>query len=341
MLKPTNPYRFQVDDIWNVNISSPKDANIVVQAYVQKSGVGDVYVSKSKPLHVKIGLTSLSKILVQPEYVDFRSAEIRSWVDANNSLPPGHYSICYVVSCADVNCGGSGILGADTKFCSNFVIETPSPLLLSYPSNESVIKDLTPQLTWIPPSPVSQDVRYELKLVKINKDQSRQDAITRNIPLIHRDDINGITLSFPADIDPLVEGESYSWEVYAVLFGERIARSEVWEFTIGKDTQEIKVDPFNYIKIRQVNPTSVVHIENTLRLDYHELVNKSSELQLEILTTDGKRKGSVSLPIQYGENLLDVSLSNMGLKPNTEYVVRIANAKGENFEIRIHYSFSY
>jgi hypothetical protein len=341
MLKPGNPYRFQADDIWNINIISPITAEVTITAKVIKQGTGDVFIATCNSVSLKSGVNSFSKILLAAERVEFQNPEIKSWLDAHLSLPPGHYSVCYLIRCAQPDCGGAGPLGADNQYCANFVIETPSPLLLNYPANESTIEDKTPLLTWIPPSPVSKEVTYELRLVKIQPEQSRQDAISRNIPIIERAAIEGVSLNFPPDIDPLIEGETYAWEVYANLFGERIARSEVWEFTIGKDTIKKKEEPFNYIKIRQVNPKSVIQVENTLRLDYHELVSKSTELAIEVYTLDGKRKGSVTKPIIYGENLLDISLSGMGLKPGTEYMVQIKNASGEHFEIKIAYSFSY
>ena len=341
MLKPANPYRFQTEDVWNINVISPITTDVIITSRVVKQGTGDIFISTSNTVSIKVGANSLSKLLLSSARVEFQNSEIKSWVDAHLSLPPGHYTVCYVVRCAQVDCGGAGSIGPDNQYCSNFTIETPSPLLLSFPANESVIEDKTPLLVWIPPSPVSKEVTYELRLVKKQEEQSRQDAVSRNIPIIERTGIEGTSLNFPPDIDPLLEGETYAWEVYANLFGERIARSEVWEFTIGKDTIKKKEDPFNYIKIRQVNPMSVIQVENTLRLDYHELVSKTTELTIEVLTLDGKRKGTVTKTIVYGENLLDISLSGMGLKPETEYLVQIKNASGEHFEIKIAYSFSY
>ncbi|MHB1279180.1 MAG: hypothetical protein ACYC1Q_12385 [Bacteroidia bacterium] len=341
MLKPANPYRFQTEDVWNINVISPITTDVIITARVAKQGIGDIFISTSNTVSIKVGANSLSKLLLSSARVEFQNSEIKSWVDAHLSLPPGHYTVCYVVRCAQADCGGAGSIGPDNQYCSNFAIETPSPLLLSFPANESVIEDKTPLLVWIPPSPVSKEVTYELRLVKVQDEQGRQDAISRNIPIMERAGIEGTSLNFPVDIDPLVEGETYAWEVYANLFGERIARSEVWEFTIGKDTIKKKEDPFNYIKIRQVNPTSIIQVESTLRLDYHEQVSKTTELTIDVLTLDGKHKGSVTKKIVYGENLLDVSLSGMGLKPETEYLVQIKNASGEHFEIKIAYSFSY
>ncbi len=341
MMKPVNPYRFQTEDVWNITVFSPVAAQVNIQAIVSKQGLGPVYNTTCKPVTLKTGSNSFSRLLLSSERIDFSVPEIRNWVDAHPGLPPGHYSVCYTVTCVRVDCDGNGTIGADNQYCFNFVIEPPSPLLLNFPTNESVIADKTPVLSWIPPSPVSGDVRYELRLVKVRESQSRQDAISRNIPILQREGIQGASLAYPADIDPLEEGETYAWEVYANLFGERIARSEVWEFTIGKDSQEKKTDPFNYIKIRQVNPASVVNVENTLRLDYRERVSKKADLKIEILTSEGRVKGTLNYPIVYGENLMDISLTGMGLKQDEEYRVRITNELGEHYEIKIRYTFSY
>lgn len=341
ILKPANPYRFQVEDTWNINVLSPIDAEVTISASIQKKGMGNVLSLVSNNVVLKTGMNSFSKMLLSASVVEFFNPDIRTWYDANQALPSGNYSICYMVRCVEPSCGGGGTLGSDQSFCFNFSVENPTPLLLNSPADRAIIEDVTPLLTWIPPSPVSSQVTYLLRLVKIQEGQGKQDAISRNIPILETGGIQNVILQYPMDMPPLVKGEKYAWEVYAELFGEKIARSEVWEFEIGKDTIKKKEDPFNYIKIRQVNPGSMVTVENMLRLDYHETLEKETELFLEILSAEGKVKGTVTQPIVYGENLLNIPLSGMGLKPGEIYTVRITNKKREKYEIRIRYQFSY
>lgn len=338
--KPVNPFRFGLNNLWDINIVSSTSVEIYLEARIVKNGIGPILTSTSSNIALGVGMNSLGSVNMNSKSLNYLNSDIRSWVETHQTLPPGRYSICYQIKCAMPNCGGTPI-GPDNQQCFEFVLENPSPLLLNFPQDESVINITRPLLTWIPPSPVSNEVTYTLRLVKQQEKQSSQDAIQRNIPVIERSGISGNTLSFPPDVEELEKGQTYAWEVHAVLLNEKIAQSQVWEFTIGKDTIIKKQEYNNYIKIREVNPSSAIVVENILRLDYRELVAKKGSLDIEILSLSGRLKGTISTDVLYGENLLNIPIGDLGLVPNTDYLVRIKNQTGDKFELRITYSFSY
>lgn len=337
--KPVNPFRFGLNNLWDINIVSSASVDVYLEVRISKNGIGPILTSSSSNFALAVGMNSLGSGNMTSKSLNYLNGDIRSWIESHQTLPPGRYNICYQVKCATPNCGGTSI-GPDNQQCFEFVLENPSPLLLNFPQDESVISITRPLLTWIPPSPVSNEVTYTLRLVKKQEKQSSQDAIQRNIPLIERSGISGNTLSFPPDVEELVKGETYAWEVHAVLLNEKIAQSQVWEFTIGNDTVIKKQEHNNYIKIREVNPSSAIVVENVLRLDYRELVEKKGRLDIEFLTLSGRLKGTNSTDVFYGENLLNIPIGDLGLVPNTDYLVRIKNQTGDKFEIRITYSFS-
>ncbi len=334
--KPSNPFKFSSQQVWDINLSSPVDAKLILTAQIRKNQ-NMVFEAKSQELQIKSGFNSLSSLTVQSSLAVFYASTIKSWHDANGTLPPGKYSICYTARCVEQNCG----ISVDDVQCFDISIELPTPLLLNSPSDQEIIDDKTPLLTWIPPAPVSPEVRYKLTLVEMRSGQTKTDAILRNIPLLEKPEIATNLLQYPMDIPELVEGNTYAWKVEAQFNSETIATSEVWEFTIGKDTIEEKKEIISYIKVRELTPDSKVHVENTLRLDFHEFSSRNGVLRIQIFDVNNRRKGEQEVPIEYGENLLNIAISGMGLKSDEEYWATISGPDGKSYRLAFIFHHSY
>ncbi len=340
--KTNNPYRFRIEDAFKTSIFSSGSLSIKIQAEFSRQGLGTIIRAVSAPIELKSGVNSPDFSFGSLEEVTFFNSDYQSWYLSNQSLPSGRYQVCLKLICLNPDCDGlgAGYIPSDNSFCQYIEIENPTPLLLNTPGNESVIDDPTPLLTWIPPSPVSQDVTYTLTLTEINKEQSREEAILRNRPLIEKSGLKSISLNYPADLPELEMEHKYAWKVDAVLSGQVIATSEVWEFELSPRKQEKKPETIYYIKVREESGKSAVKTVNFLRLDYKEEVNKNAALRIVVRNARGNRVAQFDPAIQFGENLLQIDLRGIGLKSGTEYLAEITSPEGQIYLIRFEFEFS-
>lgn len=342
-LKQGNPYWFRPNDVWNVLVTSTLELNVKIQVYITKADGNQVYFSESQAVHLKVGANSYTSGTVQTSFSQTFDNALKNWLLIHNSLPPGSYKLCYKLICVNPDCdgNGSGTIGPDQIFCSNIKIQTPTPLLLNTPNNESQIKDQTPLLTWIPPSPVSSEVSYSLVLAPILEGQSREEAILINRPIIKKAGIKNVLLNYPQDLPDLEIGQKYAWQVNAELFGEIISTSKVWEFEIIADTLKEKPIISQYIKLKTITENELISVENCLKLDYIEEKERRSFLKVEVFNEKNKKIADYEVPVDFGENLLVIDLKNKGLKTGRDYLVRVSSKNNFSKSFKINFNFKY
>lgn len=341
--KQGNPYWFRPNDVWNVLITSTVELNVKVQAYISKADGNQIYFSESQPFFLKVGANSHTSGTIQTATSQSFDQGLRNWLQINNSLPPGTYRLCYKIICANSDCdgNGSGLIGPDQSFCNTIKIQSPTPLLLNTPNNESRIKDQSPMLTWIPPSPVSSEVSYDLTLTPILDGQSKEEAIQINRPVIIKTGIKNVLLNYPSDLPDLEIGKKYAWQVNAVLFNEIISTSKVWEFEIIADSLKEEKIISQYIKVKTVKNEELIKVENFLKLDYLEENERRSFLKVEIYNEKNKKIVEYDLPVEFGENLLVLDLKNKGLKSGKDYLVKVSNRGKFSKSFKINFNFKY
>lgn len=340
--KTTHPYRFELDDTWSLNIYSSQEVEVVLSAEIKKENYGQVVALTSRPMVLKKGMNLLSRHVAATAFYQFYPSGIADYYTANRTLPSGSYTLCIKISCFQPDCSGQGpgFIGSDVNYCNNFQLQVPTPLLLNTPANAAVISDNTPLLTWIPPSPVSPEVTYTLRLVQLQEGQGRLDAIQRNVPLVEAEWLKNIQLNYPMDLPPLEYGSSYAWEVRAVAFREEVAKSEVWEFTLKEDTLIKKEEVFDYIKIWEAG-NSVLPIRNFLKLDHIEKQDKESMLHIRIVDEKKNTRATFEQPTVFGENLVVLDLRGIGLKSGESYKAIVRTAQGKEYVIAFTFHFSY
>ena len=78
------------------------------------------------------------------------------------------------------------------------------------------------------------ELTYNLKLVALDKGQSPTDAIYRNLPLLEKYRVRGLSMPYPVTAMPLKEGQKYAWQVTAFWGNTEIGKTEIWAFSLEK-----------------------------------------------------------------------------------------------------------
>jgi hypothetical protein len=252
-------------------------------------------------------------------------------------LPPGNYTYCITMRCTDKPevCQRLLSLEINQQECASVTLENVTPLLLSIPLDEDIIKEKRPNFTWIPPMPIGNDpdIRYTLTLTKMLEDQTPEDAIRRNRALYQRKGLQGQFMMFPSTLPDLEEGEKYAWQVKAYIGRKRVATSEVWEFEVEKEVEYSGP----YINInRQLK--GIKTCRDTLHILYHEY-HLDREITFSILDESGKEINTTGFvyEVKKGPNKLDLALEELSIEKDKVYTLVILTAKEEELKVRFQW----
>jgi hypothetical protein len=275
--------------------------------------------------------------------IKYGNTDYANYENTNGYLPQGAYSICVRLRCVSEVCfkALSDINSNQLQKCQTKASINPTPLLLSLPRDNAEIDEVRPNFTWIPPMPVGSDpsLTYTYVLVELRERQRGEAAIRRNRPLHIQENIKGVMLPFPAELDDLERGKRYAWQVTSVLGSTPIQQSEVWEFEIKKEEEVIIAMPFVRLK---TTDTRVYNAVNELKVVYNERANKE-QLNYTIQSNSGQRMSSnteIPVPIQFGENSIRIDLKGLGLEHKDYYVLNVRGSDGLLYQLKFRYYFS-
>lgn len=262
------------------------------------------------------------------------------------TFPSGSYTICAWSVCALPDCGGLGIGAGATEQveCLPIQVENPTPLLLSYPENNSEIEETRPVYTWIPPAPMasSSELNYLMTLVEINDGQTTSDALSINRPIIQAEGLVQNTLMHPNDIAALEPGKTYAWQVQAFVGRTYFAKSEQWKFKIKKDTiKKVGKQVLTFKQDKQVNPY-YIHKQDSLLLVFEQnyQFDKNTDWNIKLIDEYSNSEQNVNLNVvsNYYSGLNGIllrPLDLLNLSTNKIYQLQLKSIKGELYFIRL------
>jgi hypothetical protein len=277
--------------------------------------------------------------------LNFLNSDIAEIEQKTGTFPSGDYTLCLWAVCANPDCGGhgAGIGATEQSQCIQIHIENPTPLLLSYPEDNSDIFETRPIYTWIPPGPIasSANLNYSFNLVQINDGQTKQDALAVNRPLIKLDGLGSPMLVHPYDLPALEEGKSYSWQIVAFVGKSYFASSEQWKFRVKKDTINLKLIPKNlsYIEITGQTGNAMYYAVDFLKIK-NEVRFKSGTIVLSFKDKSGNsiKINNSNFVIKPGDNRLDLNLKNeLKFRHGEVYELNGYLLSGELFTIKFTY----
>jgi hypothetical protein len=248
-------------------------------------------------------------------------------------LPVGEYQVCYKLTDPTKN----AVLASE---CLKITAEPLAPPQLIYPDNEAMVAEPRPVLSWTPPAPVYMfnNLSYDIIVSPLYGDQSPQEALQRNLPVMTTMSINN-SLMYPPAFTDLLPGKTYAWQVVA-RDGERPGgKSEVWTFTVMPDSVVKIISNAPYVKLQKENVSTTVLQQGVLKMEYFNSSDDST-VKVEVhRVTDGKynRRQSLSfnLHVEPGQNFLEYRINNrMRLDENALYEVKVYNNRKESWYMK-------
>ena len=271
-------------------------------------------------------LSPLSYSIVAPDF----GQESQS----NKPLPVGEYIIVYrLIDLENKN----DVITSETV---NIVADPLSPPQLVFPEDQSMITGVRPVFTWTPPGPLSmfRNLGYTIVVVPFFENQSPQEAVQRNIPVLTTVASKN-SMPYPSAYSDLQPGKTYVWQVAATEAGRFSGKSEVFSFTVMPDSIVNIINNAPYIRvIKDVPLMSVMH-QGVLKIDFYN-TTADSVVTIQVSRIIGDHKGknnefSFSAKVKPGQNYIEHRLKNkVRLDEEGVYEVRLLNAENEAWMMR-------
>lgn len=294
----------QKDQLWNLVLSNSGTGpvEITVLLNLQDAASGQTVLSGgSRSLLLGKGVKIITPSDVQPVQYSFVTGTFNG-----NYLPLGNYMACYTVSRAM----GERIESLADE-CVRVSIGPLSPPLLNAPADKSVLRTAIPQLSWSPPAPLGMfdELSYDLNIVEVQEGQAPSDALLYNTPLYSKAHSKLTYENYPPSYARLEAGKTYAWQVIARNGQSYAASTEVWTFSLAKDSIKATEAGNSYILIKNSNePSGVGYVfGNSLNVKYYSF-DKEHQTMIRFLDVNGKILTERKQKISYGDNFLNFSL---------------------------------
>lgn len=248
-----NQYYFNTKECLNfsaINLGL-KSVEVQFNVKIDNADNSKIVEFKTSPVILNPGVNLINSMTVGIKDINYFNKDIYEIETKTGTFPSRNYKVCIWSVCSLPDCAGlgSGAGSTEQAECIQIQVENPTPLLLSYPENNSEIEEIRPVYNWIPPAPIasSSELNYLMRLVEVNEGQTPSDALMLNRPLIEIEGLVQNALMHPNDVNPLELGKTYAWQVQAFIGKTYFAKSEQWNFKIKKET--IVKDTIKYAKV--------------------------------------------------------------------------------------------
>jgi hypothetical protein len=217
------PGKLKYEHLWWCDLNNTGRARMVyLVGAVQEATRGRVFEAHTDSFLLAPGRRTVRLRDVRV-HVDFTAPGYEAFVRRTGGIPEGEYIYSVTVM--------PDQLGGDTN---RIIVRIPGPPRLLSPRDNATVEDRYPTFTWAAPMPpAARDVTYDLKIVRIMRGQTKEEAMRANVPSFAQDDIRATTLRYPARARSLEDGREYAWQVRALIEGFVIGVSEIWGFEMS------------------------------------------------------------------------------------------------------------
>lgn len=260
-----------------------------------------------------------------------------SYIKTSRTLPSGVFRICLEV----VNLNGN----EPNEYCDEIQSDFNQYLYLVYPTDKEVISTTTPILSWAhsePFSVLSTGEFFRMTVAEIKDNQSVEEAISLNNPVMMKDYVTTHNLQYPYEAKPLVKGKRYAWQVTRIGNGTVLNKTETWEFKIGG--VELKQEG-SYCVVRKELDGSFYKPENNIlffRFDEEyngglvscRIYNDRNEPVQAKAINQTERKELTNYK-GHGINQYEIDLEDYNVSKGY-HVLEVKNAKNESFLLKFY-----
>lgn len=336
--RAANPYQLKSEDVWNLNIVSTETQSVNVKIFGSITKDGQKIIDlESRNVAIQPGANALSAFNVATQRKNYLNKNILEIEKLTLMLPAGNYELCIYLRCANPSCDGLNYSPFDVEasYCQQVKVEPPTPLQLTYPTDQEKIKQTKPTLSWIPPGPIasSSKLTFMITLVEMNEGQTKQDAIKRNRPLLRKTGHSLTSLMYPLDLADLEVGHKYAWQVEAWVGDQWISTSEVWEFEVEEELKDEEIPKEqSYINIASQTGAAKYYAKGILKINY-ESQFKIGLLKFEIRDKNDESVQVDSLVFRNGENYYEIKLPSNTYRHKQKYKIVLANSANTKYTI--------
>jgi hypothetical protein len=253
-------------------------------------------------------------------------------------LPIGRFTVCYLLN------EKKGALTI-AQSCIPILIEPISPPQLAYPENGSELGTYYPDFAWLPPLPANMfnALNYKIIVTEIKNGQKAVDAIQHNPVFFLQDGIKEVSTIYPSSYRPFEQGKSYAWQIIAqsgIGNNTYSAATDVWSFTIKKDSLAIILDNASYPHLQRGVGTAHFIAREKIKFAYNNELGDTT-VMVKLYTMDGTKSNTVmrkDLKVKDGMNYIDFDLDRKAaMHYGALYIAEILNSRNENWDIRFRY----
>jgi hypothetical protein len=322
------------DQLWNMVITNNSNdiAELKLQLDVRDVLIGQSVINATAgKIVIGKGMKLITVKEVQPIMYNYVATEF-----SGNYLPCGSYTISYRLI---QETSKGDVLAADEVVRINI---TPlSPPLLTTPSDKSSIETVYPQFAWMPPTPVQMfnPLLYDITVVAIEEGQSPKEAMEFNKPVYINTNLQNSSEKIPTSFEQLQQGKSYAWQVVAKSGFACAAPTEVWMFTVGKDSVAKIIEAAPYTQINKSNTEVTIVHEGVIKMEYVNAA-EDKKVKFNVYKAADREKSNrnvmhFEIELTNGQNfLLYNTAKKVKLDDKTVYEISMINSRGEEWLMR-------
>jgi len=294
----------------------PGEISIKVTEEGTSLAVLTVYLTKVRLLP---GANNISRFRENANRI-FYDNELSNIMRNTGTFAPASYSICFQFIPDDKT-----LPEIETEHCVFTIVTPKTPLTLIQPVD--TICDFKPGFIWMGRKAISGSVAFKVVCVQVGKDQSPEEALQNNPPVINQllyQQTN--RMNFPGGTAALKEGKQYAWQVFEVAGKNVLNSSEVFSFVPGcKTNAENSVESFAEIKTyytgRKYYFTSSVNF--SFNNPYAE---KKLLYSITHVATQKKLGNLPEVKMSKGLNKIQLNTEDIkGLQKNEQYKIEVYN----------------
>lgn len=248
--------------------------------------------------------------------------------------PVGDFELCL-----EVHAAADGHLLAES--CETITVHPMTPPYLVYPFDGEKIETPMPMLSWTPPAPIKPGTQlsYTIRLAEVPTGMSPEAALRQRQPLFLQENVMMASMAYPVFAPELAQGKQYVWQVEAFVEGQSIGRSEVWDFTLAKQTPKAATEiPTYFVELKRQPEASIYRANEQICFKF--MARYAEDLpRFEIHNDDQKRidvRSTQLTPLGSGLFILKLPPQG-GLKAGSYYTLQVFDAKDRAYVLKFQY----
>jgi hypothetical protein len=332
--------------LWNLSLANTSATSLLVQVEMNVTDASNnqlVFTGTTRIFTLPVGIKQLQTADIQPITYNVVSPNYGVNSAPDGFLPVGQFSICYNLIKIY-----SDLSERLVEECQNASIDPLSPPQLITPEDSEQVAMKRPAFAWMPPSPrhLFNNLNYDWSVVEILPTQTAAEALTNNIPFFYQSSILSTSFQYPTTAPTLDSSKLYAWRVIAKNNEVAVGTSESWIFKFKgliKADSLIHVESKIYADVSTNETSSYSMFKGVVRFRFDNIDNHKN-LSLRLFDIGGKTRreislDTVSIPVSYGENYLQIDLSNKNELENLKmYLLEIATPRNEKYILKFIYS---